>query len=100
MDAATHLPTYRAPEDIAWVDGADFDHPEDLYLTYLPSGRTVRLTGSARVIWLVAAEGGDAVAEVPALVGRPVAEIAPHVKAFLAELVDNGLLVSSETTSA
>jgi len=49
---------YRVPDTIAWVDGTDFDLDADLYLTKLPSGNTVLLKDTARLIWLVAIEGG------------------------------------------
>ena len=51
------VPAYRVPDNIAWVDGADFGLAEELYLTVVPDGRTVMLKDSARLIWLVAADG-------------------------------------------
>lgn len=89
-------PRYRVPDNIAWVDGADFDMTEELYLTVVPEGRTVLLKDAARLIWLVAIEGGDdVVAEVAELVGRPVAEIEQEVRQFLESLTGRGLLAAT-----
>ena len=89
-------PAYRVPDNIAWVDGADFGMAEELYLTVVPDGRTVLLKDSARLIWLVAADGGDdVVAEVAELVGRPPAEIEGDVHQFLADLTGRGLLATA-----
>jgi predicted transcriptional regulator len=85
-------PAYRVPDNLAWIDGADFDLPDELYLTVVPDGRTVLLKGTARLIWLVAKGGGDVVAEVAELVGRPPAEIATDVETFLADLTSRCLL--------
>ena len=90
-------PRYRVPDNIAWVDGADFDMAEELYLTVVPEGRTVLLKDTARLIWLVAADGGeDVVAEVADIVGRPPAEIEGDVQQFLADVRARGLLVERE----
>ena len=90
-------PRYRVPDNIAWVDGADFGLAEELYLTVVPDGRTVMLKDSARLIWLVAADGGeDVVAEVADIVGRPPAEIEGDVQRFLADVRARGLLVERE----
>lgn len=95
MDQHLRTPAYRVPTSVAWVDGPDFGLAEELYLTIIPAGRTVLLKDTARLIWLVAAEGGDVVAEVAELVGRPPAEIVADVRAFLADMTTRGLL---ETT--
>ena len=91
------VPAYRVPDNVAWVDGADFGLAEELYLTVVPDGRTVMLKDSARLIWLVAADGGeDVVAEVADIVGRPPAEIEGDVQQFLADVRARGLLVERE----
>ncbi len=94
MDQPEHPPTYRVPDDIAWVDGPDVGLGEELYLTVVPEGRTVLLKDTARLIWLIAAEGGEVLTEIATLVGRPAAEIEPDVQAFLADLTARGLLVA------
>lgn len=84
---------FRVPERIAWVDAAEIGGSDDLCLAHLPSGETVVLSGSARLIWLLAVDGGDdVVAEVAELVGEEPEAIAPEVRSFLAELVEHGLL--------
>ena len=83
---------HRVPERLAWVDAAELGASDDLCLTLLPTGQTVVLSGTARLIWLVAVDGGDVVAEVADLVGEAPEAIAPEVTRFLAELTDRGLL--------
>lgn len=92
---ATDPVSYRVPDNIAWVDGADFGLAEELYLTKVPEGTTVLLKDTARLIWLVAIEGGDVLTEVAALVGRPRAEIQSDVHRFLDGLTARGLLTGS-----
>lgn len=89
-------PTYKVPETIAWVDGADFGIPEELYLTVVPDGRTVLLKDTARLIWLAAANGGDALSLVADLTGCPTTEIERHVSEFLADLMGRGLLAEHD----
>ena len=91
---------YRVPDTIAWVDGTDFDLGPDLYLTKLPSGNTVLLKDTARLIWLVAIEGGDVVSEVATLVGRPAAEIESDVHTLLRDLTQRGLLALADSDPA
>ncbi|SMO44907.1 hypothetical protein SAMN06266982_10311 [Propioniciclava tarda] len=86
--------SYRVPDNVAWVDGPDFGVAEELYLTVVPEGRTVLLKGTARLIWLVAIEGGDVASEVARLVGRPSADIAEAVGTFLQDLSGAGLLAN------
>lgn len=84
--------TYKVPDNIAWVDGADLGMADELYLTMVPSGNTVLLKDSARLIWLVATGGGDVLDEVSSLVEVPGDEINAHVSEFLAVLLSQGLL--------
>lgn len=90
----SHQPTpaYRVPDTIAWVDGSQFGMADELYLTVVPDGRTVLLKDTARLIWLVAADGGNVLADIAELVGRPPAEIEDDVKQFLTDLIGRGLL--------
>ncbi len=78
--------------DIAWVDGADFEMAEELYLTVVPDGRAVLLKDTARLIWLAARAGGDVVAQVAAWCGVSPADIGQDVSEFLQQLVERGLL--------
>lgn len=84
--------SYRVPDNISWVDGANFGLAEELYLTTVPEGTTVLLKDTARLIWLVAIEGGDVLAEVSALAGQPEAEIQRDVSEFLRDLRWRGLI--------
>ena len=83
---------YHIPHDIAWVDGADFEMAEELYLTVVPDGRAVLLKDTARLIWLAARAGGDVVAQVAAWCGVSPADIGHDVSKFLQQLVERGLL--------
>lgn len=38
---------YVVPDNVAWIDGTDIDTGEELYLTTVPDGQSVLLTGSA-----------------------------------------------------
>jgi len=71
---------------------------EELYLTVVPDGRTVLLKDTARLIWLVAADGtDDVVREVAALVDLPVEEVSGEITTFLEDLTDRGLLTKLES---
>lgn len=89
---------YRIPDDVAWIDGADLGAGDELYLTVVPDGQTVLLKDTARLIWLIAAEGGDVLAEVADLVGQPPAAIEADVQRFVADLTERGLLATGERT--
>lgn len=80
---------YVVPDNVAWLDD---DSAERLYLTVVPQGRTVILEGTARVIWLIASEGGEVVEQVAGLFGLPEADVEGDIERFLAELLDAGLL--------
>lgn len=84
--------TYQVPDNLAWIDGADWGMGEELYLTIVPDGRTVLLKDTARLIWLVAARGGDVVSEVAGFVRLTPTEINLQVGQFLSELTDAALL--------
>lgn len=95
---AQRTPEYSVPDNIAWVDGADFGMAEELYLTVVPEGRSVLLKDTARLIWHVAADGSDdVVRDVAALVGLPASEVSGEVLAFLEDLTARGLLVGRGT---
>lgn len=83
---------YQVPDNVAYIDGADMQQGEVLYLTLLPLGQSVRLEGVARLLWIVAAAGGDAVSESAILAGEFADRVAPEVGSFLAELMDRGFL--------
>lgn len=86
-------PGYAAPENLAWVDGADHGLADDLFLTTVPDGHTVLLRGSAKLIWLSAIGSPDPVAELCDVTGLGIDELRDDVHAFLTELVEQRLLV-------
>lgn len=86
-------PRYRVPADIAWVDGTEIGLGEELYLARLPSGSTVQLVGTARMIWHAAIGSDDPVEAVSALVGQPIGSVRAAVNGFLDELAQNRLIV-------
>lgn len=85
-------PRYRVPDDIASVDGTEIGLGEELYLTRLPSGETVQLVGSGRMIWLAAVHTSDPIGEVAALVDRPRLELVGFVRGFTSSLEQGGWL--------
>ena len=86
--------TYSVPDNVAYVDGSDLAQGEVLYITLLPLGQTVRLEGVGRLIWIIASEGRDVVAEIATLVGEPLDAISVDVSTFLADLVRRQLLTT------
>jgi hypothetical protein len=52
---------YRVADDVAWVSHEDLDSDgiPSAYVTRLPQGPPITLEGSACVVWLAIAEGGD-----------------------------------------
>lgn len=70
---------------------------EELYLTVVPDGRTVLLKDTARLIWLVAADGGNVIDEVAELVGLPAEQVAGEIATFLEDLTARGLLTKPES---
>lgn len=87
---------YVPPSDVAWIDGEEHG-VDDLFLTRLPDGETVVLSGSARLIWHAAVGAEDVAAEVAHRVGLRPDEVAGDVAAFLAELTARGLLTPAAT---
>lgn len=94
---------FRRPLDVAMVDGdipAGGDLPT-LYLARLPNGPLVVLDGSAALIWRAAVTTGagaaadpeeSVVVEVAALSGVEPTDIRNDVRAFVTQLLDQGLL--------
>ena len=98
MESPQPNPESRVPDNIAWVDGADFGMAEELYFTVVPDGRTVLLKDTARLIWLVAADGtDDVVREVADLVDLPAEEVSGEITTFLEDLTARGLLTKLES---
>ena len=83
---------YRVPDNIAYIDGADTESGDVLVLTLLPHGQSVRLEAIGRLLWTMAAEGSDVVAEIAKMVGQQPDTIAGDVAAFLVDLGERGRL--------
>jgi hypothetical protein len=82
---------------VAWLDLADRGQ-DAVYASALPDGPPVVLTGTAALIFLVAARGGsldEVVAGVAEEAGQPVEEIRDDVVSFVDELVGLRLLIRS-----
>lgn len=84
--------SFRIPDAVAFVDGADYGLEPRLYLMTVPDGHPQILDGVGRLIWLLATAGEDVVGETARRAGKPAAEIEPDVTRFLATLVAQGLL--------
>ena len=86
--------SYGIPARLAYVvSDQTQDDVEEVYLMALPDGPPQVLEGSAALIWMIAAEGAEDVAEeVAQVVGRPVTEIAHEVRSYLSYLVETGFL--------
>jgi hypothetical protein len=82
---------YEVPDNVAYIDCADVEGLEALYLTVLPYGRTVRLEGISRRIWIIAADGHKVMAGLTDVNGDPTAAAA-DVASFLEDLVALGVL--------
>lgn len=93
---------WRVHPDVAWLYGADFLHNDHaVYAMVVPDGEPLVLGGSAAMVWEAALNDGDTVELVAWASGADPAEIAPHVAAFLFDLVARGLLIpTQETTDA
>ena len=90
---------YVVPARVSWVlmENSDRSDP-DLYLMRVPDGEPVLLSGTAALIWVLAAEGEDALGGLADMVDLSVDDIAEGTVAFLTVLVARGLLdVFSDT---
>lgn len=84
-------------ERVAWLDWAALGalHTDVAYASTLPDGPPVVLPGTARVVFLAAAQGGtlgELTARVAEESGQPVEAIADDVAAFVEALVGLGIL--------
>ena len=87
------MTAYRRPASVAVVQTTEDGEPT-LYLASLPDGPVARLDGAAAVIWVEAIASDDL--SLPERVARLLRDapddLGPHVDAFVADLVDRGLL--------
>lgn len=85
-------PRYRVPDDVAWIDGTEIGLGEELYLTRIPSGDTVQLTGTARMIWHAAVSQHDFRESLLGQVSENPADAEAQVEAFVQQLLSARLL--------
>jgi hypothetical protein len=74
-----------------------FDDGERLYAARLPDGPIIALDEISALIWRAAGRGSRAevISTVAEATGENPDAIAPHIHAFLDDLIDRGLLVAS-----
>lgn len=89
----TMSPHYLAPPGIGWTEGTDAWGRALVYVAPLPSGPVSVLPDQSAVIWLAAVEGGGDVVDVVAeALGHDADDVRDDIEAFVAELVERGLL--------
>lgn len=81
--------TRRVPDGVAWVIEGD-----TAYVAAVPRGAIHVLKGTSGIIWDLATSGPDdtLVARVAESVDQPEDAVADVVKAFVADLVQRGLV--------
>lgn len=74
-----------------------FDDGARLYAARLPDGPIVSLDEISTLIWRAAGAGprAEVIATVAEATGQDPDAIAPHIHAFLDDLLDRGLLIAS-----
>lgn len=83
---------FTVPDHVGVVETNDA-----VFVARLPDGPIIRLSGTAATIWKAALENGDdLVSSVSAIVGVPEHVIAADVEAFIADLVERGLVMNRE----
>lgn len=88
---------YQVPPDVAYI----IIEPSEsravrVFLLRMPDGDPQTLVGISALIWIFAMEGAvDVAAAVAAAVSEPIDQIGPTIDAFLADLVNLGMLASN-----
>lgn len=84
-------PVVQVPSSTGWVE-----QPGVVYAARLPDGPPLVLAGAGAVVWAAVLPGGDlddVVGRVAEATGESAAAVRPGVEAFVAGLVDAGVLV-------
>lgn len=90
MTPQTH---WTVPRGVGWTEAADDQGRSIIYVAPLPDGPVSVLPDQSAVIWLAAVEGGgDVVDMVADVLGHHTDDVRADVEAFVAELVQRGLL--------
>lgn len=91
------MSTYRIADGVAWVSREELDQGTEpaAYVTRLPDGPALALSGPACLVWLAIHDGGTA-SEIAQRVSED-ADVSPEdvradVEQLLAELSDAGVL--------
>lgn len=85
---------YAVADRVAWM-ATTHEDDEVVYAARLPDGPPLTLPGSAAIIFTAATDGGtleDILTRVVDVAGLPADEVRDDVTAFLAQLVDLGLV--------
>ena len=84
---------YAVSPDIAWTEARDVWGLPLVYVAPIPDGPISVLPDMAALIWLALAEGApDVVGEVAHVTSHPQVEVRHDIEAFVAELVERGLI--------
>ncbi len=83
---------YRVPGHVAWLCGDDIGAGPGVFVIDVRKGQPLVLQGTAEVIWLVAAEGGDLPADVMVPETADPAAVHEQVSGFADQLVAIGVL--------
>ena len=90
MTRQTH---WTVPRGVGWTQAADDRGRTIVYVAPLPNGPVSVLPDQSAVIWLAAVEGGgDVVDTVADVLGHDADDVRDDIEAFVAELVERGLL--------
>lgn len=84
---------YAVSPDIAWTEARDVWGLPVVYVAPVPAGPISVLPDMSALIWLALAEGApDVVGEVAHVTSHPQEEVREDIEAFVAELVERGLV--------
>ncbi|MEO5664397.1 MAG: PqqD family protein [Nocardioides sp.] len=91
------MTAYRIAADVAWVSREELDHGTEptAYLTRLPDGPALALSGSACLVWVSIRDGGT-VPEIAQRVGEladvSTENVRADVERLLADLAEAGVV--------
>jgi hypothetical protein len=70
---------------------------DSVFVARLPDGPIMKLSATASIIWKAALGHGESlVSRVSEQIGLPAASIAADIDAFIADLVERGLLATND----
>lgn len=83
---------YRVRPEVAWVSGDEIGAEAGIYLADVREPQPMVLLGSAELIWLVAAEGGDLPDDIEVADEAERETVRAQVRQFVTDLVARGFL--------